>query len=108
MPARPRRWHVEAMVTGEFVRVRNYLTPDPGENLTDDPPTQTLTWAEWTAQHNALGLTIDGQVRTDAIARRQARQRLKTRAATNPDLADLIMLLTGQDILNDPDPPDPS
>lgn len=48
-------------VVGDVVIVRHYLVLEPGEEMDDDPPTQTMPLAEWRQRHAEFGCAADGQ-----------------------------------------------
>lgn len=89
--ATERRW--AAVFLGSRVLLRNWLIPDPGEDLTDDPPTVTLTAQEFANTHADYGLTADGRQSIDVTAVRAAMQRLKDKAAVDQDWAALVRVL---------------
>lgn len=58
MAARERTWM--ATIHGGNILVRQYPVLTPGEELTDNPPSQTMTLAEWQRRHSEFGCNVDG------------------------------------------------
>ncbi|GGM53142.1 hypothetical protein ACFFX1_55050 [Dactylosporangium sucinum] len=57
---RPRRWYASIIGAGQNVVVRHSAILQPGEDLTEYPPTLELTWDEWVDTHSNYGLNLDG------------------------------------------------
>lgn len=84
MTDRVRQWGA-TVFPGEKVQCRNYAVLAPGEQLTDDPPTVNITWADWLRDHETVyGLTVDGTLLADDASLRAAITRLKNSANASP------------------------
>jgi hypothetical protein len=57
---RPRRWQAWVRGPGRVVVASWRPILDPGEDLTEYPPTVELTWTEWGEWHDRLGLDTAG------------------------------------------------
>lgn len=50
-----------ATTHGDMVTVRHYAVLEPGEELTETPPTEVMTSAEWLQRHEEFDCDADGQ-----------------------------------------------
>lgn len=62
--ARQRKWM--AHILRDEVVVRHYAVLAPGEDLTETPPTVTMSLAEWQTRHTEFDCNVDGSPRTPA------------------------------------------
>lgn len=60
---RERVWlaHIQGRQPGDQVVVRHYAVLEPDEDLTENPPTQVMTYAQWRERHAEFDCTLDGQ-----------------------------------------------
>jgi hypothetical protein len=106
MAIRQRRWGAVIAGVGLPVLLRNYAILDPGEDLTEEPPTKTIPWSEWLTDHATVyDLTLDGRSRAELLPMRDAYLRIKAKGDTDPDWAAVALLFRG--ILRELDTPNP-